>query len=199
MAVAVVSKRKIQAEKTKRSISDSVKELIEENGLDNFTVQDIVQKINISVGAFYHHYKSKDEAVQELLYRIYEIFEEEAFCTNIERAVTAQEKIVLFFSRYAKFIKDSGVYYIRQILNYDNKMIFNIEHYLIRRIEAIIVSSSNNENGLIYFNPNIVANNLLIIARGFAFDWCMHNGSYNLELKMISCIKKIDYGLSIHS
>lgn len=50
-----------RTQKTKKLLSDSLKDLILEKGYDAITVQDIIDKANVGRSTFYNHYESKDE------------------------------------------------------------------------------------------------------------------------------------------
>ena len=54
-----------QTIETKRLIIGTVFTLLKEQPLDEITIQSICKKANISVGAFYHHYSSKEEVLAE--------------------------------------------------------------------------------------------------------------------------------------
>ncbi len=50
--------------RTKKALREALIELIEERGLDAFTVNDLCQRADINRGTFYNHYQSKDELLK---------------------------------------------------------------------------------------------------------------------------------------
>jgi Transcriptional regulator len=50
-------------EQTKQKIIDTALVLFEEKGFNDTTVQDIIDKMQMSKGAIYHHFRSKDDIV----------------------------------------------------------------------------------------------------------------------------------------
>ncbi|WP_246070405.1 TetR/AcrR family transcriptional regulator [Paenibacillus kobensis] len=50
-------------------IIETAERLFLEKGFDNTTVQDVVQRMGIAKGTFYHYFKSKDELVDHVLQR----------------------------------------------------------------------------------------------------------------------------------
>ena len=59
----------LQAEKTERTHQEFLKAarfLFLEQGFDNTSIADIVERAGYSTGAFYRHYKTKSDILQEL-------------------------------------------------------------------------------------------------------------------------------------
>jgi hypothetical protein len=50
-----------RTQKTKKFLADALKELIEEKGYDNVTVQDIIDRANVGRSTFYAHYENKEQ------------------------------------------------------------------------------------------------------------------------------------------
>jgi len=50
-------------EQTRQKIIDTALVLFEEKGFNDTTIQDIIDKMQMSKGAIYHHFKSKDEII----------------------------------------------------------------------------------------------------------------------------------------
>lgn len=62
-----LNKRELQREGTLGLIYDTVNQLVQEKGFDAMRIKDICERANISTGAFYHHFPSK----QDILYERY--------------------------------------------------------------------------------------------------------------------------------
>ncbi len=58
---------RLSREERKKSIRDVTVELITEKGFGNTSVQDIIDRTNISKGGFYHYYANKEELFKEIL------------------------------------------------------------------------------------------------------------------------------------
>ena len=58
-----MTNRDRQALESKARIFNAATDLIREEGYDNVTIEDICNKTGMSVGAFYHYFKSKSEIV----------------------------------------------------------------------------------------------------------------------------------------
>ncbi|MBP3371241.1 MAG: TetR/AcrR family transcriptional regulator, partial [Clostridia bacterium] len=58
--------RKQQAALSREKLLDAARELIIENGYNNISIVDITRACNMSVGNFYHYFKSKEELITVL-------------------------------------------------------------------------------------------------------------------------------------
>ncbi|HEV2478378.1 MAG TPA: TetR/AcrR family transcriptional regulator [Puia sp.] len=50
-----------RTQKTKKFLADALKELIQEKGYDNVTIQDIIDRANVGRSTFYAHYENKEQ------------------------------------------------------------------------------------------------------------------------------------------
>jgi len=63
----MVNEKKIKGEETKKKIIEGAEILFTENGYDSTTVQDICNKAEISKGAFFYHFPTKEFLFLEIL------------------------------------------------------------------------------------------------------------------------------------
>ena len=59
--------KKKNPEETVKNILNTAMHLFKEKGFENTSILDIVEKMGVSRGAFYHHFKSKEEVLYALL------------------------------------------------------------------------------------------------------------------------------------
>jgi len=55
-----MNEKRLKGENTKRKIIDAATILFSENGYDSTSIQDICNKAEISKGAFFHHFPTKE-------------------------------------------------------------------------------------------------------------------------------------------
>jgi hypothetical protein len=48
-------------------------------------------------------------------------------------------------------------------------------------LKEIIISGQNKGEIVINMTANEISEYLFIVARGIAYDWCLHDGEYNME------------------
>lgn len=97
----------MQAINTKQKIYDAATDLIDKKGFDSTTIEDISKKANVSVGAFYHYYKSKDDIYFEL-YKIADQYFEEEVYPQLD-GLNAAEQLHTYFMHYAKYNNERGI------------------------------------------------------------------------------------------
>src|SRR4030042_405674 len=79
------------------------------------TMADISRRAGVSVGAFYHYFRSKDDILAEIFRRADEYFLTQVVGDLDQR--TIPEQIVASFAHYAKFNVASGVGMTQQLFN----------------------------------------------------------------------------------
>lgn len=95
--------RKEKSQINKDKILDCAIALINEKGFDNVSVEEITKKAGVSKGAFYIHYKSKEEIIEKEINNSYG-----KFILN-EESKTPFEKLEYFLIESVKEIKRNGV------------------------------------------------------------------------------------------
>ena len=58
--------RKLSPEERRRQFMEAAIEIFAEKGYDNTSVRDIIDKVGVSKGGFYHHYESKEELMEDI-------------------------------------------------------------------------------------------------------------------------------------
>lgn len=185
-----VTKRKLQALETKQRIYKSAIAMIQKKGFDNVTIQDINEHAGVSVGTFYHYYKSKEDVFFEL-YRIAdEFFEDKVFPLLYAEEFTSIERILLFFRNYARFNVENGIEYVSQLYNTKNSFFVSRDRYMLDLLFRIIQEGQKKEELSSEYDPELIMEDLFIVSRGIVFDWCLHNGEYDLEEKLHIHLKR---------
>ena len=191
MAEKRVTKRKLQAEETKKKIFEAAIELIEKKGFDNITIQGINKHAGVSVGTFYHYYKSKEDVFFELYRKADEYFQNEVYPLLEKEELSFDRKIILFFSKYALYNIENGLEYVSQLYNTNNKFFIAQCRYMIELLEFII--SDGQKKGVITTDMEAgeITDYLFVFGRGIVFDWCLHDGKYDLEKKMSAGFQRL--------
>lgn len=78
-------------------ILDAVQRLVYSKGFDQMTIQDILDDLHISKGAFYHYFKSKEEVLGALVERMVNEIEPSLIAIVQNPNLTALEKLHGFF------------------------------------------------------------------------------------------------------
>lgn len=191
MAKQKLTKRQTQANKTKNKIYKVANELMEKKGFNNVTIEDISKKAGVSVGAFYHYYKSKDDILFEIYRRADEYFENEVAHRLEKDDLNTFDRIVLFFKFYGKYNTERGLENVSQLYNTKNKFFIAKNRYMITLLQEIIAKGQEENEIFTEMTPESITEYLFIVSRGVVIDWCLHDADYNLEETMEKFIKRL--------
>lgn len=179
-----LTQRKIQAQKTKKTIYRAAMQLMNKKGFSNTTIAEISKKAKVSVGTFYLYYKTKEDIFFELYHKADDYFKNEV--ANQLTGKSASDQIVIFFTCYARYNRDQGLDAISQLYNTKNKLFIAKGRYMHVLLEKIIAEGQTRREILSDMPPQEIADYLFIMARGTVYDWCLHDGDYDLE-KSVTC------------
>jgi TetR/AcrR family transcriptional regulator, fatty acid metabolism regulator protein len=181
--------RQTQAIKTRTKIYNTAFDMMEKKGFDNITIEEISKKAGVSVGAFYHYFKSKNDILFEIYHRADEYFKDTV--ENKLVAENALNQIVEYFIHYARYANLTGIEFTKHLYNTDNKFFIRKDRYMLTVLEDIIGSGQAKGEISSEMSPDEMTDYLFVIARGIIFDWCLYNGAYDLEAKMDFFFKRI--------
>lgn len=188
MAHRQATQRTLQSINTRKKLYDVCIELIREHGFDSVTIEDISKKAGVSVGAFYHHFSSKSDILHEIIAQIDEYFEKEV---SNRLHGTSLDKINEYFRYYAEFIVDQGVDFIKQLFTTKNKLFIANNRYLMTCLKDLIVQGQQNKEIRGSQDAEEITDFFFILVRGVVFDWCLHDGSYDLKSTIENYIKRV--------
>ncbi len=171
-------KNRIRSLQTQTAILKAATRLARQNGWKDTRIQDICSLAGVSVGAFYHHFASK----QELMNRAFLIFDDSlndqlvAGNTSPTRAV----KDVLM-TQTSFIVKEAGgliAEYYRHILFDRKKSAVSPDR---KYYQAVLRYVREAENRLRQpYTPEYVCELLIKYVRGCIIDWCLHDYAYDL-------------------
>src|SRR5690349_5421646 len=85
----------------RNAILDATNRLLLSRGHEQMTIMDIVEELQISKGAFYHYFDSKQAAFSALLERMGQELDQHLFPLVQDSALPALEKLQSFFDALA--------------------------------------------------------------------------------------------------
>lgn len=174
--------RQKQALATKQKIFSCAVELFAQKSYENVTVQDICNMAEVSVGAFYHHFKSKENILDEG-YRLFDRQSEQAW--NQGHPDSALEAISFLIKKQAQSMEEMGamaaLQYFKHQLSSNEKYILNKERFFYQTIFHAV--EDGTAAGALHGDPEVITEDILGITRGLIYDWCLHEGAYALEVR----------------
>lgn len=204
-----MTNRKIQALETKNKIYNIGLELIRKEGFDNISTNKICKEAGISVGLFYHYFKSKDDIIIEAYSKTKEYYIQIADNLVSENAA---DKIVEVFAFMGEYVADARVDLITQVykslLTTESNFFLSIARLLSKILNNIILEGQDKKELCNDLSAEEISENLIFLARGIIYDWCLHKGSYDIVKKMTTSmcffiknirLWKFEFMVMIHS
>lgn len=179
-----MTNRQKQALATKQNIFRCAVSLFAQKSYENVTVSDICQEAQVSVGAFYHHYNSKENILEEG----YHLFDQEVELAWMSgHPSDGFDAIRFLISEQAASMERMGasasLQYFKNQLSCSEKYILNPDRFFYQTIKNTI--ESEIISGRLTGNAFVITEDILSTTRGTIYDWCLHEGSYPLSEKML--------------
>lgn len=199
-----ISKRKIQAAKTKNNIFEAAKRLFLEYGIDNVSVDSIVEEAGVSKGAFYVHFESKD-VLSSLLIRDYvsEIdMDYKKYLEGLGSEVSTYDVIILMAGKIAEVLENKIGYENMKVLYKahlskatDTTSTTSYERELYKMFEYILNKGVNNKEINLKKPVETLAHHLVLAMRGITFEWCIRYPDFDLKTQFLEHFEIILNGI----
>ena len=182
MAKAIITNRQKQAIRTKNKVYNAAINLMQKQGIQQTTIEDICKKAKVSVGSFYNYFKSKDDVLLSIYESADQYFRDVVEC-EIE-GFSGKEKIVAFFLHYARYNFNTGLDFTKHLyFNSENKLFLDRDRYMHVMLRNILEAAQGESSIDADLSVSDLGEFLFLVARGIVCDWCLNDGDYNLEEK----------------
>jgi Transcriptional regulator len=178
-----MTNRQLQAQNTKERILKTAYELIEKNSYEKTSIKEICKAAKVSVGAFYHHFQSK-QGIIIAGYEECDIY----FKENVFGMLTSQDPVARI-AEYIDFQMDYAVstgidlmieLYKAQITD-GAEFFLQTSRGLPQGLYTIVEAAQ--QAGAITKEQSVgsITSELLLISRGVIYNWCQNKGNYDLR------------------
>ncbi|ADU25756.1 TetR/AcrR family transcriptional regulator [Ethanoligenens harbinense] len=176
-----VTNRRGHAAQTQQDIFRVALELFRTTGYELTTIQDICEKANVSVGAFYYYYKSKEDVLNDSYRQIDYTLNEKYAHVQFEDPVCGITEILCSLAGY---VQEQGFripaqIYKKQITATDRFMLDPNREYCIL-VSRLVAQACAGGRFSADYSEQTVTETILRMMRGILYDWCLHDGSYDL-------------------
>ena len=176
------TRRKEQAKQTEQAILQAAMDLSRKQSFDKVSIREICQQAGITTGAFYHHFRSKED----LLSRGFSPLDQ-----HMEQALAGHEgdppdqRLWLILSTYARFTEEQGWelvarYYQRRLDSPDDAASMDPTRYTLRAVRECLCQMEREGIPMPGCTPEWLADFLFRHFRGVVVDWILHRGEYPL-------------------
>ena len=142
-------------------------------------ITDICRKAGRSVGAFYYYFPTKDSIINEGYREMDQSLQE--FWMHFTRTGSTDD-ILSFVLREAEILQERGYRIDTQLfksqLTSEDKYILNKSRFSYRAILGMVRRLTNG--GQLRSDPDEITRFIFLTTRGTLYDWCMHEGQYDL-------------------
>lgn len=184
-----VSSRKLQALETKTRIYQTALSLMEKKNYQSITIEEISKSAGVSVGAFYHYFKSKNDIFFEIYQEADRYFEE--YVAMELKAAPGQPRILEYFAHYAAYCQRVGLDTVKSLYNPDNKLFIRYDRFMLQLLKQVVNEAQTEQLLTVDLSAQQITEYLLIAARGVVCDWCLHDGLYDLSDMMQQYITRL--------
>lgn len=190
-----LTNRDKQAIATHKKIYDTALKLFYKKGYDKVTVDDICEAAGVSKGAFYDHFKSKDQVIIDLFLMADRIYDDYA-TKELGRQKSMMDRMLLVGRRAVKYSNDMGIDIIqvsyRAQINQHKKSasIASEKRALFLILHRLVEEGQTRGEIRTDMSVDDITRVMVRCVRGVIYDWCLVNGRFNL-------IKEADKAIAV--
>lgn len=197
--------RKQQAERTKRLIYDIAMDLFARKGFDYVTVEEIAAKAGVSVGAFYHHFRNKQEIIAVTYQesdKKYETYYNKVSKSPQFASKTSIEQLEYFMLHTIGVMALFGPEFLSVVYRYMFKdqtfvnVVLDRERTFFSVLKRIIQNGKNCGEIIDDMSVEQIMLDLTAVIRGCAVEWCFSQGEKGIYSQSATVIKNYLRGIS---
>ena len=169
---------------TRMKIINAAWELFYENGYENTTIEDIVERSETSKGTFYHHFTGKDALLSTLSYLFddkYESLEDDIdYDGDAFQTLVWLNKELFFMIENRVSLDLLARMYSTQLVTTGEKHLLDNNRTYFKLLRKIIVHGQQNGQLRADVSTNEILKAYALFERALLYDWCICNGNYSL-------------------
>ncbi|NLW12424.1 MAG: TetR/AcrR family transcriptional regulator [Clostridiaceae bacterium] len=173
-----------RSEKTQQAILEAAIVIAREHGWKKTGIQEICRQAGVSVGAFYHHFQSKQEVMNKsfLLFdeTLDDLFDKKKGASDdCAKPRLSVKKILLRQTRF--IVTEAGPLIREYYLNILNDAKHSAVDPNRKYYRAVLSCIRQSEDKLSQqLTPEAATDLLIKFVRGSIIDWCLHDFGYDL-------------------
>ncbi len=169
---------------TKGKIINAAWDLFYEQGYEDTTVEEIIEKSGTSKGSFYHYFEGKDALLGSLSY----IFDEEymKLAENFPEGMSNFEKLLYLNRELFTIIEDRididllTRLYSTQLITKGEKHLLDNKRYYYKLLRKLVSDGQKEGELTLEMTVNEIVRLYAMSERALIYDWCLCQGEYSL-------------------
>lgn len=175
---------KKNAKNTKGKIITAAWDLFYEQGYDDTTVEEIIERSGTSKGSFYHYFEGKDALLGSLSY----IFDEEyeRLQETLDDSMSSFDKL-LYLNRELFSVIEERIdidlltrLYSTQLITKGEKHLLDNKRLYYKLLRKIVTDGQKKAELTTDMTVNEIVKLYAMCERALIYDWCLCNGEYSL-------------------
>ena len=170
---------------TKGKIINAAWDLFYEQGYEDTTVEEIIDKSGTSKGSFYHYFEGKDALLGSLSY----IFDEEyeRLQQEMPEDMKCIEKLLYLNHELFAVIEDRididllTRLYSTQLITKGEKHLLDNKRLYYKLLKKIVMDGQKNKEITDSMTVSEIVKLYAMSERALIYDWCICNGEYSLS------------------
>ncbi|MGL4367938.1 MAG: TetR/AcrR family transcriptional regulator [Brevinemataceae bacterium] len=183
--------RKDQAITTEKNIINATIHLLKTHSFQELQIKQICQQANTSIGNFYHHFQNKHGILIKILDSNYTIFIAE---TKKISKTASLEHIIIILQKFCYLIEELGYELVLELFIYSmifkDNFLLDVNKPLYNSIYQEVNKLRNKSKILSKDTDTEITKNIIIVFRGFLYEWCLSKDSYNLTQNITQQLTK---------
>ncbi len=190
--IRIKNPKTVKGMKAKEKILDVVLELFEENGYEKTTINDICERADISNGAFYHYFKSKQDILIEVLADETKDLLEHYNSLALESAV---EKLYRFLGFQFKYFDRKGKEFVSRVFMIELETkggFFHLNDFIMTKLIRQCIEEGQTRGEITdAYDSEFIANMLTSSILHSSFNWMSSHDQGDFKSCAMPNIEKI--------
>ncbi|HWR61969.1 MAG TPA: TetR/AcrR family transcriptional regulator [Clostridia bacterium] len=184
------TRRKEQGEATKKRLYECARELFNDYGVENVSVDDIVEAAGVARGTFYVHFESKDGLISTLVsdYADKVDMDYEAFLKALPPDMSAQEVLLALVGKICDVIEQTLGYesvrtlYKAQLSSTPTAQdASGYNRALYQMLAAVLEKGISRGDFQASLPHDALSKHLVLAVRGLVYEWCIRYPDFDLK------------------
>ncbi|MDD5946115.1 MAG: TetR/AcrR family transcriptional regulator [Clostridia bacterium] len=169
---------------TKGRIISAAWELFYEQGYDDTTIEEIIEKSQTSKGSFYHYFEGKDALLTSLSILFDEKYEE--LMETIDKDMDSFDKLMYLNRELFKMVENRisldllARLYSSQLVTKGEKHLLDHNRVYFKVLRQTVIEGQQRGQLVDDISVNEIVKVYAMCERALLYDWCICNGDYSL-------------------
>ncbi|MDR1619209.1 MAG: TetR/AcrR family transcriptional regulator; helix-turn-helix transcriptional regulator [Clostridiales bacterium] len=175
-----------KSELSKKGILDAAMRLVLHKSFEAMSIRDICKEAGLSIGAFYHHFPSKDALMNEAFLHFDNTLDEDTAAKKYDKLPPVDAIRTVLVDQTA-FTANMGytviTQYYRALLQNQNRSAVSPRRAYYQSVRRHVRRAQRAGDFTNALETEEIAEMLIKYVRGNLVDWCLHDGAYDVAAR----------------